>query len=68
MKCAIKCIRKEDVLDCKLKTTSLVSEMAILKMVEHPSLIRTFELLSDDKNFYIVTELAQHGDLFNFYK
>ena len=47
---------------------SLVSELAVLEKVAHPCLLRTYELTHDDKYVYIVTELAQHGDLLKFYR
>lgn len=68
MKCAIKCVKKDEVLGCKLKTESIIQEMDVLQEVAHPSLIRTYELLNDDKYFYMVQELARHGDLFKLYR
>lgn len=37
-----------------------------MENISHHHLVRTYELLHDDKNYYIVNELAK-VDLFKFY-
>ncbi|KAJ6241832.1 protein kinase [Anaeramoeba flamelloides] len=44
----------------------LVREVKILKIVEHPHIVRLLEFLQDEKNWYIVTEYLEHGELFDF--
>ena len=64
-KCAIKCIKKSKLKDPELQKL-IVSEMQVLESISHPNLIRTYELLHDDKNFYIVQELAKYDDLLTY--
>ena len=37
----------------------------MLTRTEHPHIVRVFELLQDDSNFYIVTELVTGGELYD---
>ena len=37
----------------------------MLSKTDHPHIIRVFELLQDDNNFYIVTELVTGGELYD---
>ena len=41
------------------------SELAMLKELNHPNLVRVFELCEDKNYIYEVSELVQQGDLFN---
>lgn len=43
----------------------MVNDIIILKELDHPNIIKTYELYQDDKNYYIVTELANGGELFD---
>ena len=44
-----------------------MNEMRILEQIKHPNLLRSYEFLHDAKYYYIVTELVNQGDLFNYY-
>ncbi len=37
----------------------------MLASVNHPNIIRIYELLEDDVNFYIVSEVLAQGELFD---
>ena len=39
-------------------------ELEVLSKTDHPHMVRVFELLQDDANFYIVTELVTGGELY----
>ena len=41
-------------------------ELDVLSKTDHPHIIRVFELLQDDTNFYIVTELVTGGELYDY--
>ena len=41
-------------------------ELDVLSKTDHPHMVRVFELLQDDANFYIVTELVTGGELYDY--
>ena len=41
-------------------------ELDVLSKTDHPHIMRVFELLQDDTNFYIVTELVTGGELYEY--
>jgi calcium-dependent protein kinase len=43
----------------------LKNEIAILKDLDHPNIVKMFEFLEDDKWIYIVTEICKGGELFD---
>jgi calcium-dependent protein kinase len=43
---------------------SLLSEVAILRNLDHPNIIRMYEFFEDEKRFFIVMEYCPGGDLF----
>lgn len=40
-------------------------EIEIMKKLDHPNILRLFEIFYDDKRYYLVTELCTGGDLFD---
>ena len=40
-------------------------ELEVLSKTDHPHMVRVFELLQDDANFYIVSELVTGGELYD---
>ena len=43
-------------------------ELEILSKTDHAHIVRHLELLEDDVNFYIVSELVNGGELYNYVK
>lgn len=43
-----------------------IHEIAMLKMIDHPNVVRIFECFQDDFNFHIVTEYCKEGDLIQY--
>ena len=41
------------------------NELQVLQKTSHPHIMRIFELLEDDSNYYIVTEFIKGGELFD---
>jgi len=41
----------------------VIDEYLALKELDHPNLIRAYELIEDDSAFYIITDLCQGGDM-----
>jgi len=40
-------------------------ELEVLSLTDHPHMVRVFELLHDEANFYIITELVTGGELYD---
>lgn len=59
---AVKIILKEFLAEERQDT--LLTEVEIMKKLDHPNIIKMFEFFQDDKRFYIVTELLTGGELF----
>ena len=63
---ALRCVKKlskKDLTDEeKLK---LVEEVAILKSLDHPNIVKVLEFYQNDKYFFIVTEYLEGGELFD---
>jgi calcium-dependent protein kinase len=38
------------------KATKMLEEVSILKSLDHPNVVKLFELYQDDKNYYLITE------------
>lgn len=45
--------------------TRLKYEIDILKNLDHPNIVRLFEVYEDEKHIYLVTELCTGGELFD---
>ena len=41
------------------------NEVKILSMLDHPNIVRLFEVLEDEKYFYLIMEFCNGGDLLN---
>jgi len=41
-----------------------ISETNMLRSIPHPNIVQIYEMFEDEKQFYIVTELCEGGDLF----
>jgi len=40
-------------------------EIGILTQLDHPNILKLYEIFSDDKRYYIVTEMCLGGELFD---
>lgn len=60
---AVKIIRKES-LDAKEKVR-FFEEIEILRQLDHPNIVRLYEVFQDEKRYYLVTELCTGGELFD---
>lgn len=58
---AMKAIRKNQVM--KEKEAELFNEVAILKLLDHPNIIKLFELFQDDTHYYLITEYKSPPDI-----
>lgn len=60
---AIKILEKAKILDQK-DIKNIVQELSILKRVNHPNIIKLYELIETEKKIYIVTEYVDGGELY----
>ena len=40
-------------------------ELDVLQKTDHPHIVKCLELLEDDANFYIISELVRGGELYD---
>jgi calcium-dependent protein kinase len=57
-------IIKKDTLNAKDKVR-FFTEIDIMRQLDHPNIVRLFEIFQDDKRFYLVTDLCTGGELFD---
>ena len=60
--CAIKQISKAS-LDTDRKLELNRNEFEIMEEITHPHIVRTFELMEDSRNYYIIMEVMKGGSL-----
>ena len=48
--------------------TKFANEVAILKRLDHPNIIRLYEVFESEKHFLMVMEYASGGDLLQYVK
>jgi calcium-dependent protein kinase len=64
MKRAMKCIKKKNVVTTS-KEKEMFNEAKILSRLDHPNIIKLFELFQDAKYYYMITEQCSGGELFD---
>ena len=64
MERAMKCIKKKNVMKGS-KEKEMFNEAKILKGIDHPNIIKLFELFQDAKYYYMITEQCSGGELFD---
>ena len=64
-KVAIKFINKKK-LTHEGDNERILNEIKIMKSLNHPNILKSFEVLDDEINYYIVMERPIKGDLFNY--
>lgn len=57
---AVKTIKRSHVDD-----VDFVSETTLLKNLDHPNIIKIFDIYKDTKNFYLVFEMCEGPELFD---
>lgn len=59
---AIKQIRKDKVL--KEDEMEMFAEVDVLKGLDHPNIVKLYELYQDPRNYFLITEYLEGGELF----
>lgn len=62
---AVKIIHKVGLSDSMKSQNSLLKEFDILRNLDHPNILRCFEIFEDTRFYYIATEYCPGGDLFS---
>ena len=60
---AVKTIHKKYIND-ETERRAVMTEVSLLKIVDHPNIIRLHEFYQDERNYYIITEYCSGGELF----
>jgi calcium-dependent protein kinase len=61
---AMKLVEKKK-LATEEEKTKFLTEIQILKSLDHPNVLKIFEFYQDKKNYYIIIELCSGGELFD---
>lgn len=59
---AVKIFRREQIVGTR-KTSKLVTEMEILRNLDHPNVVRIYELFESPHRYYLVMEYCKGGEL-----
>lgn len=51
----------------KASQINLIAEMDILKILDHPNIIKLYDLFLYDGNYYVITEFCEGGCLEKYY-
>ena len=62
---AIKSINKRSLKSNPMLPELMMNELSILQQCSHPNIMVAVEMMEDDVNYYIVTELLEGGELFD---
>jgi serine/threonine protein kinase len=60
---AIKVIKKQKIQEHEIYLELLQNELLVLEKTDHPHITRVFEILEDKRNFYVVMEFLEGGNL-----
>jgi serine/threonine protein kinase len=64
--CAVKIIKKKDVDSNEVLRGLMKDELHILEDMDHPTIMRIYELLHDNAFYYIVSEFIRYGQLYEY--
>lgn len=62
---AMKVINKKDALIGNEDEAALIKEINILKVLDHPNILKVYEYFNNKRRLYIITELCTGGELFD---
>jgi len=60
---AMKIIKKSNI-DIGITKDVIINEINILKSLDHPNIMKIYEFFQDLKNYYLISEYCESGDLF----
>ena len=66
VQCAMKIVNKSHIGQHQVLVNLMEQELEVLQNTDHPYIVRVMELLEDEVNFYIVSELITGGELYEY--
>jgi len=66
LKVAIKIINKSQFNSKPDLQRKIKREIALMRIMDHPNILKLLEVLESQRHLYIVIELAEHGELFDY--
>lgn len=63
---AIKCIKKAHFSKSPQLQNKVHREIALMRLLDHPHLLKLHEVCESQRHIYMVLEYAQHGELFDY--
>ena len=55
---------KKDLIEVQEDEILLFKELALLRSMDHPNIIKLYEFYRDDKCFFLISEFCEYGDMF----
>lgn len=62
---AVKIVSKKGLNSDHMTSTFKLQEIQVLKQLDHPNILKVFQIFEDKKSFYVVMEFCSGGELFN---
>ncbi|CAG9311624.1 unnamed protein product [Blepharisma stoltei] len=62
---AVKIISKGALAEDQKSTVNKLQEISIMKKLDHPNILKVYQIFEDHKNFYIIMEYCSGGELFS---
>jgi calcium-dependent protein kinase len=56
---------KKDCINYQDDEHFFLKEIEVLRLLDHPNILKIFEFYTDDLNYYVMTELIEGGDLYD---
>lgn len=61
-------IIKKELIEVKEEETFIFKELALLRSLDHPNIIKQYEFYRDEKFYYLLSEYCSEGELFKIIK
>ena len=61
---AVKCLPRKELESSEKRRNMLLNEYNILKQIDHPNVIKIFEMWQDQVYYYIITDYLQGGEIY----
>ena len=65
---AVKVIFKKYLEDIDDTEREIIDEIAILRSVDHPCIMRIYEYFTDSRHFFVISDLYRGGELYKYIK